>query len=47
MRPQSAILCAVEGGEAAAVEEEERGGGQGWRGPLIVPAPWSLERQIP
>jgi len=29
MRPQSAILCAVEGGEATAVEEEERGGGQG------------------
>ncbi len=29
MRPQSGILCVVEGGEVAAVEEEERGGGQG------------------
>jgi len=29
MRPHIAILCAVEGGKAAVVEEEERGGGQG------------------
>jgi len=29
MRPQSGILCAVEGGETTVVEEEKKGGGQG------------------
>jgi len=29
MRPQSGILCVVEGGEATTLEEEERGRGQG------------------